>query len=78
MIDVHHVHAWSITQERPMVTLHARVSTNTLPEAITAAIKARLDERLGVAHTTVEVERDQCADDGNSQYIKFHAEDADG
>src|SRR5690606_9586213 len=23
--DVHHVHAWSITQERPMVTLHARL-----------------------------------------------------
>ena len=24
--DVHHVHAWSLTQERPMVTLHARIA----------------------------------------------------
>ena len=24
--DIHHVHAWSLTQDKPMVTLHARIS----------------------------------------------------
>ncbi|MGD9806135.1 MAG: cation diffusion facilitator family transporter [Hyphomicrobiaceae bacterium] len=62
--DVHHVHAWSISEERPMVTLHARISeTATEPEAVTAAIKRRLKERFKIAHATIEIEREICADD---------------
>ncbi len=60
--DVHHVHAWSITQERPMVTLHVRVSETCRPEQIAGDVKQRLKERFGVAHATVEVEFDGCAD----------------
>lgn len=60
--DVHHVHAWSITQERPMITLHARVKDGAPSEALVAAIKARLRDRFGVEHATVELEHDGCAD----------------
>ncbi len=60
--DVHHVHAWSITQERPMVTLHVRVVEEKRPEQIAAMVKRRLKERFGIAHTTVEVEYGDCAD----------------
>jgi cobalt-zinc-cadmium efflux system protein len=52
---VHHVHAWSITQERPMATLEAEVLPGTDPEAARRAIKARLADRFGVDHATVEV-----------------------
>jgi cobalt-zinc-cadmium efflux system protein len=61
--DVHHVHAWSITEERPIITLHARVSAGHQPEGIVAAIKARLKERFAVEHATVEVEMGGCADE---------------
>ena len=61
--DVHHVHAWSITQERPMVTLHARLCKGSPPDRITSDIKRRLAERFGVAHATIEIEFDACADD---------------
>ena len=61
--DVHHIHAWSITQERPMVTLHVRVVEACQPERIAAEVKARLMQRFGVAHATVEVEFDACADE---------------
>ena len=27
--DIHHVHAWSLTSERPMITLHARIKNRT-------------------------------------------------
>src|SRR5690606_28949467 len=47
--DVHHVHAWSITQERPMVTLHARLCEPGNADAAIHAIKTRLRERFGVA-----------------------------
>lgn len=54
---VHHVHAWSITQERQMVTLHARIAENLTAVAAIAAIKDRLHEMHGIDHATVEIER---------------------
>ncbi len=60
--DIHHVHAWSITQERPMVTLHARICETADADATVVAIKSRLRARFGVAHATVEIERHECAD----------------
>jgi len=59
--DVHHVHVWSITQERPMATLHARIQSGTNPETIIAAIKARLNTEFQIGHATVEIEHgDHC------------------
>jgi cobalt-zinc-cadmium efflux system protein len=60
--DVHHVHAWAITQERPMVTLHARLCEGAEADAAVRAIKMRLHERFNVAHATVEIEFAGCAD----------------
>lgn len=61
--DVHHLHAWSITEKRRMMTLHARIAPGAEAGAATAAIKARLKERHGVEHATVEIEHDEsCAD----------------
>jgi cobalt-zinc-cadmium efflux system protein len=63
VIDVHHVHAWSLSQDRPIVTLHARISSDgAAPEAVTSAIKARLKTAFGVDHATVEIEFERCAD----------------
>jgi cobalt-zinc-cadmium efflux system protein len=61
--DVHHLHAWSITQERPIITLHARLRAGANADAAVRAIKQRLVERFGVGHVTVEIEREECADD---------------
>lgn len=60
--DVHHIHAWSITQERPMITLHARIEEGSFAAQMTADIKKRLKERFGIDHATVEIEYDECAD----------------
>ncbi len=54
--DVHHVHVWSITQERPMATLHARVRPGTNTEETIAAIKERLKTAFEIDHATVEIE----------------------
>ena len=67
VVDIHHIHVWSITQERPMMTLHARVSDAARPEAVSAAIKARLAERFRVEHATVEIEHDDCADEDQGE-----------
>ena len=60
--DVHHVHVWSITQERRMVTLHACVNETEDSNRLVKAIKQRLKARFGLDHATIEIERGECAD----------------
>jgi len=60
--DVHPVHAWSLTQNKPIVTLHARIADVADGDRIASAIKARLQKRYGVHHATIEIEREACAD----------------
>jgi cobalt-zinc-cadmium efflux system protein len=62
--DVHHVHAWSITQERPMLTLQAKIGAGTDAARATRGIKARLKQRFGIDHATVEIEQGDRADYG--------------
>jgi cobalt-zinc-cadmium efflux system protein len=62
--EVHHVHVWSITQSRRMVTLHALICETEDSDRVVRAIKARLKERFGLDHATVEIERGACADAG--------------
>lgn len=60
--DVHHLHVWSITQERQMVTLHAVTRPGIDPTRVIGSIKSRLSERFGLDHATVEIEHGRCAD----------------
>lgn len=53
VVAVRHLHAWSITESRPMVTLEAEVAPEADPEAVRRALKQRLAE-LGFDHATVE------------------------
>lgn len=55
VVRVHHVHAWSITQERPMATLEAEVADAADVEQTRQSIKAVLKTRFGIDHTTVEI-----------------------
>jgi cobalt-zinc-cadmium efflux system protein len=62
--EVHHVHVWSITQSRRMVTLHALICETEDSDRAVRNIKARLKERFGLDHATIEIERGACADAG--------------
>lgn len=59
---IHHVHVWSITQSRRMVTLHACIGERQNSDQAVRDIKARLKERFGLDHATIEIERGVCAD----------------
>jgi cobalt-zinc-cadmium efflux system protein len=60
---VHHVHVWSITQSRRMVTLHAQICETADSDEAVKGIKARLKENFGLDHATIEIERSACADE---------------
>ena len=60
--DVHHVHAWMLTTERPLITLHAEVSPGADHQAVLSAIRAVLQERFGIRHATIQIETAHCTD----------------
>src|SRR5215469_799312 len=62
LVGVHHVHVWTMTGERPTVTLHANLAPGTAHGDALSAIHARLAYRLRVEHTTVQIE-----DEGHCQ-----------
>jgi len=57
LVRVHHIHAWSITEKRPMATLQAEVTDDADVSSVKAAIKSDLRQRFAIEHVTVEVER---------------------
>ena len=60
LASVHHVHAWSIAPEQPVMTLHAVVQETSSGDDTISAIAAFLKSRHGVTHVTVQVERVGC------------------
>jgi cobalt-zinc-cadmium efflux system protein len=65
--DVHHVHVWSMTSERPLLTMHARVAETADREGILKSLQSYLAERYGISHTTIQVEC-ACAEDGGMHH----------
>ena len=61
--DVHHIHAWSLTAEQHLVTLHVRCMPNTDPRSIIPTINQRLKDRFGVTHSTIQVDTADCLDE---------------
>ena len=61
--EVHHVHAWSLTAEQHLVTLHVRCSPDADVESIIPAINKRLKDRFGITHSTIQIDRADCLDE---------------
>lgn len=57
LLAVEHIHAWSITPERPMLTLEAFIAPETRIEPVSQAVRGRLRERFEITHATIEIKR---------------------
>lgn len=53
--NVTHVHAWALTESRPLVTLEVTLAAGASAEAVRRAVKERLAHAFGASHATVEV-----------------------
>jgi cobalt-zinc-cadmium efflux system protein len=60
VLDIHHVHVWALTPERPLVTLHARIEEDADHDEVLKEVQGRLADRFGLRHATVQVERSGC------------------
>jgi len=61
--DIHHVHVWLLTAEKPLLTMHATVANMKNADKTLAAIKKRLHDHHNISHSTVQLETEAgCAD----------------
>jgi cobalt-zinc-cadmium efflux system protein len=61
VLDVHHVHAWSLTPESPLMTLHVQIATDADHDVVLQQVGRVLTERYRIGHATIQVERNPCA-----------------
>ena len=63
--DIHHVHAWMLTDERPLMTLHATLGPGADSHAVLLAIRGFLEQHYGIGHATIQIEPQGCTDGGS-------------
>ncbi len=59
--DIHHVHAWSLTAGKPLLTLHGTIRDGAESEQVLQQVKHHL-ATIGITHSVVQLER-ACLDD---------------
>ena len=62
VVQIHQVHAWGLTAEKPLLTLHALVQEGTGVQTVVEDIKAVLRETYRIDHSTIQIEVGPCPD----------------
>jgi cobalt-zinc-cadmium efflux system protein len=58
VVDVHDLHAWTLTSDMEVVSAHLMVGPGTDTHGVLDAARIVLRERYGVAHATLQIEPD--------------------
>ena len=59
---IHHIHVWSLSPDKPLLTMHVDVADLGDYHRTLLAIKRVLSEDFGIHHATVQIEPGPCAD----------------
>lgn len=62
VLDVHHVHLWSLTPEKPLITLHANISQDADHDTVLHRLQDVLAKQYDLRHATIQLERAGCTD----------------
>jgi len=62
VLDIHHVHAWSLTPDRRLVTLHAAIADYADHDDVLHRMQTVLAAEFSVDHATIQIERNHCTD----------------
>ncbi len=58
--DIHHMHAWSLSEAEPMMTFHALVDPNKNSDSLLEEMLLLLKKEHGIGHATIQVEVENC------------------
>ena len=61
--DVHHVHIWSLTGGKAVLTLHAVLADHADHDQVLSDLHRALEQGFGISHATIQLERGLCPDD---------------
>lgn len=61
--NVHHVHLWQLDEHKNALEAHVVIADFAETEQIKMALKAELDTRFSIIHSTLEFEIDHCSKD---------------
>ena len=59
---IHHIHVWSLSPEKPLLTMHVDVADMSDYKRTLLAIKRVLSDDFGIHHATVQIETGRCVD----------------
>ena len=62
IVDVHHVHCWSLSPSETLATLHVRVPDDVDHAEVLARTQLALADCFGITHATVQIETGHCTD----------------
>lgn len=58
--NVHHVHIWQLDEHKNALEAHVVIDDVVETETVKTALKAELEQRFGIAHSTLEFETSRC------------------
>ncbi len=61
--DVHHIHIWSLTNDKHLMSLHIKVDEHVNDYDVLRETKALILNNFPVFHTTIQIEHLDCPDD---------------
>ncbi|MCR9213266.1 MAG: cation diffusion facilitator family transporter [Proteobacteria bacterium] len=61
ILDVHHMHAWSLTAEKPIVTMHVQIEDGVDIEETLEVVNNYLLSEFEIDHATIQLEHERCA-----------------
>ncbi|WP_287125089.1 cation diffusion facilitator family transporter [Chromohalobacter sp.] len=67
VVSVHDLHVWGLTPQDPLLSLHLVVRDDMSHAVMLKAAYARLHERFGISHATLQVEGEACLTGGDCQ-----------
>lgn len=69
VIDVHHIHIWSMDGQNHYATMH--IVTDSAPQSIKPLVREELNEH-GIGHVTIELESSDEKCDNKECHVHFH------
>ncbi len=60
--NIHHIHAWSLTPEKTMITMHADLRCEADHIKALVEMKLCLKDKFGITHSTIQIEQESCSD----------------
>lgn len=62
--DVHHIHVWNLDEHETLLECHVRIAEQHVSalERIKADVKAMLEQKFGITHSTIEFELTPCGE----------------